>query len=180
MRISIIALICAFITISTQAQIKSASLTASGLTCSMCSKSIYKALTRLSYVEAVDVDIEKSTYSITFKKDAKVDIDGIKKSVEGAGFAIADLKVTADVQNVEVFNDAHVTIANQNFHFVNVEKKQLAGETTFRIVDRKYLPEAEYSKYKGMTTMKCIETGYMGGCCPKDKSPKTRIYHATL
>ena len=180
MRGFIVALICAFITINTQAQIKSAALTASGLTCSMCSKSIYKALTRLSYVASVDVDIEKSAYNIIFKKDAKVDIDGLKKAVEGAGFAVAELKVTADVQNVEVYNDAHVIIANQNFHFVNVEKRQLAGETTFRIVDKKYLPDAEYSKYKGMTTMKCIETGYMGGCCPKDKSPKTRIYHATL
>ncbi len=42
--------------------IKKVSLVASGLTCSMCSKAIFKALTKLDFVEEVKVDIAKSMY----------------------------------------------------------------------------------------------------------------------
>jgi copper chaperone CopZ len=71
--------------------IKKVTLTASGLTCSMCSKAIFKALTKLDFVEEVKVDIEKSIYILTFKTGKKVDIDQIKLAVTGAGFGVQSL-----------------------------------------------------------------------------------------
>jgi copper chaperone CopZ len=70
---------------------KKVTLTASGLTCSMCSKAIFKALTKLDFVEEVKVDIEKSIYILTFKTGKKVDIDQIKLAVTGAGFGVQSL-----------------------------------------------------------------------------------------
>src|SRR6187401_816631 len=70
--------------ISSFAQIKSATLSASGLTCSMCSKAIYKALGKVSFVKSVDADIEGSKYQITFKDGAVIVLDDLKKAVEGA------------------------------------------------------------------------------------------------
>jgi mercuric ion binding protein len=72
-------------------EIKKVSLVASGLTCSMCSKAIFKALTKLDFVEEVKVDIEKSMYSLTFKKGKKADIDQIKLAVTDAGFGVQSL-----------------------------------------------------------------------------------------
>jgi copper chaperone CopZ len=71
--------------------IKKVTLTASGLTCSMCSKAIFKALSKLDFVEEVKVDIEKSIYILTFKTGKKVDIDQIKLAVTGAGFGVQSL-----------------------------------------------------------------------------------------
>lgn len=72
-------------------EIKKVSLVASGLTCSMCSKAIFKALTKLDFVEEVKVDIEKSMYIMTFKTGKKVEIDQIKLAVTDAGFGVQSL-----------------------------------------------------------------------------------------
>ena len=64
------------------AQIKKVSLQASGLTCSMCSNSIFKALKTLDFVDNVEANIKTSTFAITFKQGAKVDMDKLKKKVE--------------------------------------------------------------------------------------------------
>ena len=71
--------------------IKKVSLVASGLTCSMCSKAIFKALSKLDFVEEVKVDIEKSMYILTFKNGKKVEVDQIKTAVTDAGFSVQSL-----------------------------------------------------------------------------------------
>ena len=71
--------------------IKKVTLVASGLTCSMCSKAIFKALSKLDFVEEVKVDIEKSMYILAFKTGKKVAIDQIKLAVTEAGFGVQSL-----------------------------------------------------------------------------------------
>ncbi len=73
------------------AEIKKVTLVASGLTCSMCSKAIFKALSSLDFVADVKVDIEKSTYILTFKPNKKVLIGQIKSAVTDAGFGVQSL-----------------------------------------------------------------------------------------
>lgn len=162
------------------AQLKSANLTASGLTCSMCSKSIFKALQKVAFVKSVEADVEKSSYSIAFKEGEKVVIDDLKKAVQDAGFSVASLQVTASFENAEVYNDAHVNVGGSTFHFLNVPKQTLQGDKTFTIVDKNYLTMAERKKYKKFTKMECFETGTMGSCCPNGKGAVNRIYHVTI
>jgi copper chaperone CopZ len=71
--------------------IKKVTLVASGLTCSMCSKAIFKALTKLDFVEEVKVDIEQSKFILTFKSGKTVIIDQIKAAVADAGFSVQSL-----------------------------------------------------------------------------------------
>ena len=51
-----------------QAQIIKAELTATGLTCSMCSKATYKQLTSIPEVEKVESDLNKTAFILYFKK----------------------------------------------------------------------------------------------------------------
>ena len=71
--------------------IKKVTLVASGLTCSMCSKAIFKSLSKLEFVDQVKVDIEKSKYILSFKPTSKVDLAQIKKAVTDAGFGVQSL-----------------------------------------------------------------------------------------
>jgi len=73
------------------AEIKKVTLVASGLTCSMCSKAIFKALTSLDFVADVKVDIEQSKYILTFKSGKSVVVDQIKSAVTDAGFGVQSL-----------------------------------------------------------------------------------------
>ena len=61
-------LICCW-TISANAQVQKVNLQASGLTCAMCSKAIYKAVSAISFVDTVLVNIEASTYDIRFDNE---------------------------------------------------------------------------------------------------------------
>jgi len=162
------------------AQMKSATLTASGLTCSMCSKAIFKALQKVPFIKTVDADVEKSSYAITFKDGEQVVLDDVKKAVQDAGFSVASMQVTASFENTEVYNDAHLKVGGSTLHFLNVPKQVLTGDKTFKIVDKNYLSVSERKKYRKFTKMECFETGMMGSCCPGEKSAANRVYHVTI
>jgi copper chaperone CopZ len=83
------------------AQFSKASLQASGLTCSMCSKAVKNAIETVPSVEKVMVDIKNQQYNITFKSDAVINFDELSKAVEDAGFSVAALKVTANVSDIK-------------------------------------------------------------------------------
>ena len=167
--------------IKAEAQVSKVSLQASGLTCSMCSNAINKALKTLDFVENVKADVSTSSFDITFKSGATVNFDLLKKKVEDAGFFVAKMIVTLNVNQVEVSNDAHVDIAGTMYHFLNTEKKQISGEYSFKILDKGFVSAKEFKKNSKLTSMACYQTGYMGACC-KDKNSKsgTRIYHVTI
>ena len=78
------------------AQIKSASLTASGLTCSMCSKAIYKALLKVPEIKGVSVDVEKSVYKVTFKENVSaMDQARVVQIIQGKATGLTDAEAKA-------------------------------------------------------------------------------------
>ena len=167
--------------IVSSAQITRVSLTASGLTCSMCSKAVKTALEGVYFVEKVQVDIKNQKYNLSFKEGSHIEIDELGKAVEDAGFSVASLVVSATVGNTLLEKDNHIKIGNSYFHFLNASGQQLNGSTNFTIVDRKFVSEKEFKKFSGLTKMKCVETGKSEPCCTSDNLEKnTRIYHAIL
>lgn len=153
------------------AQIKNATLQASGLTCAMCSKAVYKALSGVSFVDKVNADIEGSSYDLTFKPGAKINLDALSKAVVDAGFSVSKLKVTTEFNNTKIQNDAHVSLNDQSFHFLNVTPQTLSGTKTVTVVDRNFVSAKDYKKFSKLTSLKCYESGTMEG---------QRIYHVTL
>ncbi len=168
-----------FMGISANAQIKSAELVASGLTCSMCSKSIYKALEKVASIKSIDANVERSSFSIRFKDGATVSLDEVKGAVEKAGFSVASMIVTASFHGEEVQNDAHVSIGGNTYHFLNVPKKKLSGDVAIKVVDKDFIPAKDRRKFAKYTTMKCFETGTRAECCPRTSS-SNRVYHVTI
>lgn len=166
--------------IMAHAQITNAKLVASGLTCSMCSKSIYEALQKVNGIESVKANIRESSYSIVFKKDGAASPDDLKKAVEDAGFSVARLQVTVNFENAVIKNDEHISIAGINLHFLNVQPQVLTGEKVLTVLDKNFEPAKEYKKYAHYTNMKCFTTGVMESCCESKSAPGMRIYHVTI
>lgn len=161
------------------AQPVSATLVASGLTCSMCSKAIFKALEKVPYVSSVEVDIEKSSYTVNFKPGTDIEPDEMKKAVEDAGFFVASLQLSVKMDGVPVKNDAHVTLGGATYHFVKVAEKTINGDVNLTLIDKNYLPAKARKKYDKYTNMKCYETGVVQACCAHG-GKTNRIYHVTL
>ena len=173
--------ILAFFTVAVQAQFSKATLQASGLTCSMCSKAVKVALEKVPFVQEVKVDIKKQEYTITFKENNNADFDALKKAVEDAGFSVASLKVTGNFSDVNVEKDKHLQLDGKNFHFINSSDKVLSGEQTFTIVDKDFISAKDYKKYSAATKMECIKTGKAGSCCVKDgMQSEERVYHVII
>lgn len=129
------------------AQIRSIDLTASGLTCSMCSKAIYKSLVKLPFVSDVQVNIKNSGYLITFKPGQDISPAVIRKAVEDAGFFVAAMKITADIGRTLATDDTRITMQGSTYRFLRQAGQTLQGTTTFTVVDKSYLPVSEQKKY---------------------------------
>src|SRR6476469_3741045 len=135
----IVSVVVAFVSLSASAQFKSADLTASGLTCSMCSKAIYDALKKVEFVKEVKANIKNSSYAIEFKDNAKVDPDALSKAVTDAGFSVAKLQVLAAFNATNIKNDSHITMNGLTLHFLNVNPQVLNGEKELILLDKKFI-----------------------------------------
>ena len=165
---------------SSYAQVTKATLTASGLTCSMCSKAIYEALKKVNTIESIKANISKSNYSIVFKKDAVVSFDELKDAVEGAGFFVAKLEVAINFDSVEVKNDTHVAAAGLNLHFLNVKEQVLSGEKVVTVLDKNFETAKEFKKISQYNKMNGREKGVMGCLCNDKGSSSELVYHVTI
>ena len=142
----ILLLIAIVFSVATHAQVSKVSLQASGLTCSMCSNSIHKALKTLDFVHEVDADIKTYTFEISFKPNADIDFDLIRKKVENAGFSVVSFVATIAFNNVQVINNQAVTIAGKTFVFVNMNEPSLDGVKRVKILDKGFVSPKKYKR----------------------------------
>jgi copper chaperone CopZ len=156
---------------SLQAQVKAVTIQAAGLTCSMCSNSIFKALQTVSFVEKVDANIATSSFEIKFKPGADIDFDQLKAKVEDAGFFVANFTVTYNFDNLAISNDKHIQVGKDVFHFLKVKDEVLSGERKIRLLDKGFVSAKEYKKNSNLTKMACYKTGEENG---------KRIFHVTI
>lgn len=166
----ILAIIAISIT-TVNAQFVKAELQVSGLTCSMCSKATEKSLRSLDFITDIKPDLNRNLFIITFKKNAPVNLDQIGKKVRSAGFSVNRLTASFDFDNVKVSNNYHFNYGGNIYHFMNVAEKTLNGTTSITIIDKDFIPGADYKKNAANTTFGCYKTGLMGS---------QKVYHVTI
>lgn len=179
MKILCIALL--FFSTALNAQVKTVYIQASGLTCSMCSNAIYKALQSVDFVEKVDANIKNSTFEISFKPNTDVDFDKLKNKVEDAGFFVAGFWATIHFNDVKVKNDAPIEAVGKNLMFLHVADQELNGDKKIKFLDKGYVSSREYKKNSALTTKECYKTGVADETCIQNGIVKgSRIYHVTI
>lgn len=133
------------ISMAASSQVTKVLLKASGLTCSMCSNAINKALKTLDFVEAVDANIKTYTFQISFKPNSNIDFDKIRKKVEGAGFFVADFVACVNFKNVQLQDSKQLILDNNTFLFFNTKEQALNGIREVRIMNKGFTASKEYS-----------------------------------
>lgn len=159
------------------------SLTASGLTCSMCSKAIYKSLVKLPSVEKVDADIQTSSYTIFLKPGSKVVLADFKKAVQDAGFSVAGLRIKANFAQAAISPGGELAIEGNRIVLPGVEKQVLEGSKTLLLIDKGYLSEKDRRKYDrqgqgGATLSGATDASTPGIAAPIPGSGE--VYHAVI
>lgn len=135
------------LSMAVNAQVTRVSLQASGLTCSMCSNSINKALKTLDFVDKVNPDLKTYTFEILFKPNSNVDFDKIKMKVEKAGFTVSSFVATIHFNSVPVKGSEPVTIGDKTFVFVNVKDQLLKGPKQVKVLDKGFVSSKEFKSY---------------------------------
>lgn len=141
-----------FVSVIVNGQIVKAELTATGLTCSMCSKATYKQLISIPEVEKVEPDLNNTAFILFFKNGSSVNISDVKTKVEDAGFSVGELVVVFNLNNQQAVNNSSFTIDNNTFTFMETKSGTLTGEVKAKILDRGYVVEKEYKQISKLTS----------------------------
>lgn len=128
------------------AQITKAELTATGLTCSMCSRATYKQLTSVPEVEKVETDLNKTAFILYFKKGSKVNVGDLKSKVEAAGFSVGELLLEFNFKNQAVANNGSFTQDNITYTFMDSKNEVLTGNVKVKVLDKGFVVDKEYKK----------------------------------
>ena len=144
---TILLILTTIFTLSLHAQeVTKVTIQASGLTCSMCSNSINKALKTVDFVAKVVPNIQTSSFEITFKQGSTVDFDRLKKKVEDAGFFVSKFIAVVDFKNIQVKANQPIAVGEKTFQFVNIKDGELNGEKPVRILNKGFVSTKEYRK----------------------------------
>ena len=168
---TLIIIILVLFSSGSQAQVKDVTIQASGLTCSMCSNAIFKALKTLDFVDKIDANIKTSSFDILFKPNTDIDFDKLKTKVEDAGFFVANFTVTYHFEGLAISGDKHINVGNSVFHFLNVKEAVLSGNKKIRLLDKGFVSAKEFKKNSSLTKIACYKTG---------NENEKRIFHVTI
>ena len=135
-----IVLIIGILTVTaSQAQVTKVYIQASGLTCSMCSNAIYKALKKLDFVGKVDADVKNYIFEVSFKPGSEVDFSRIKNKVEDAGFSVSGFSASIIFNSTALRENQPVKLGNSNLLFVNGTNQMLNGEVRVKFLDKGFV-----------------------------------------
>jgi len=134
------------ISMTIKAQVTKVSLQASGLTCSMCSNAINKALKSLDFVDKVEADIKNYRFEISFKEASHVDFNKIREKVEDAGFSVSGFVATIYFDNVHIKANQPVTIGSNGLLFADLKDHSLNGAKQIKVLDKGFVSSKEYKR----------------------------------
>ncbi|WP_461094493.1 heavy-metal-associated domain-containing protein [Spirosoma gilvum] len=131
-----------------RAQITKVNLRADGLTCSMCSNAINKALRTLDFVEDVKADLKTYSFSISFKPGSSIDFDQIKDKVEDAGFFVSSFSAFITFNHVQIKAKEPVKLGEKTFWFTNTEEQTLDGVKELKVLNKGFVSSKEFKKIR--------------------------------
>ena len=94
------------------------------------------------------MNLEHTQGKITFKPNAKVDIEKIAKAVVNAGFSVRYLNANFSFKNITVNNGYCYAFESKSYQFVKTENKVLNGEATLKFIGKDFLSRKEFKKWE--------------------------------
>ncbi|MFL9830429.1 heavy metal-associated domain-containing protein [Flavobacterium sp. ST-87] len=131
---------------SSYAQISKAEITATGLTCSMCSNAINKQLKAMPEVEKVMIDLNSNTFVVNFKKNSLITPQDLKHNIEKTGFFVGSMILTMNAENVKPKDNSSFKNETGTYVFVNPVTKPEGDKLRLKILNSGFVTKKEYKK----------------------------------
>ncbi|MBK7309941.1 MAG: heavy-metal-associated domain-containing protein [Sphingobacteriaceae bacterium] len=130
-----------------KSQFVSGNVRVDGLTCSMCSKTVHKALFELAFIDSLTPDLQTASFKIVFKKGVPVDPEAMLGKITGAGFSIGELKLDFKFSNFDAQSSVVLFKDNMQYHFFGIKEGTLDGEKSFKIMNKRFVSKKQYKAY---------------------------------
>lgn len=156
-------------------QISTADLQVTGLTCSMCSNATQKSLETLSFISSVKPDLNKNIFVLTFKKDANINLDLVRKKVQDAGFSVGGLTADFNFNQVKIDDKGQAIVDGNVYRFINAKNKTLNGTVKASLIDKNFISGSAFKKQATSVD----SDAYANGTTVVN-GKKTRVYHLVL
>ncbi|HTB06559.1 MAG TPA: heavy metal-associated domain-containing protein [Bacteroidia bacterium] len=130
-------------------QFISAEIGINGLTCSACSRSVELSLRKLDFVQDVQMNLENTIGTITFKSGAEIDIEKVAKAVINAGFSVRYLNATFKFIGITKVteNDCYES-GGYYYQFVKINPTDLKDQLVFKFIGKEFMEGKEFKKWK--------------------------------
>lgn len=118
-----------------------------GFTCSMCGMSVEKSIRRLSFVADVQMDLNGSTATITFRKDRAISVQKIADEVYRSGFSVRSIRADYIFPDTIVRDFSTFPAGDEEFHFLGIGETSIGGVVTIVFLNKKLISKKEYSHW---------------------------------
>lgn len=151
--------IALFLSANSKAQFVSVEIGVNGLTCSACTRSVEMSIRKLDFVDDVQMNLENTQGTITFKPGSNVDIEKIAKAVVNAGFSVRFLNAVYKTDSTfQVSENYCMSYNGATYQFVKVTAGKMPGSITMKFIGKEFLPADEYKKWKDSLKSECKGT----------------------
>lgn len=115
-------------------QVTQATIGVDGFTCSLCAKGVEEEFRSMDFVKSVKADLKKATFTITFRKGSKIDINKLKDGVTDGGFSLRDIVIKAEgtYENNRLVtgNTPDLLLNNLSGEYSNGDKIAISGNVS--------------------------------------------------
>lgn len=143
--------------VNTYSQMTKAEITATGLTCSMCSNAINKQLKSMTEVDSIGTDLNTNTFTVYFKKNTFLQPKVLKNAVEKAGFFVGSMVLTMKVDAQKIENNS-IKIGDGTFIFMDSKNPISGNEASYQVIDKGFVTQKEYKKLAKLHSKNAIYT----------------------
>jgi copper chaperone CopZ len=155
LKVLFIVLVVALFSHSSNAQFVSAEIGVDGLTCSACTRSVEMSIRKLDFVADVQMNLENTLGTITFKAGSAVDIEKLAKAVVNAGFSVRYLNAVYKADSsLQVADNYCMSYNGANYQFVKVSPTKMQN-ITMKFIGKEFLPAKEYKVWKDSLKAQC-------------------------
>ena len=119
-----------------------------GLTCSLCTRSVDKSISRIEFVDSVTMSLENTDGRIYVKDVEAINLKRITKAITDAGFSVRFVRLQFDFRDTQIDKDGCFSFKGQRYQLLQFKSNALPHSVTLTLIDEGFLPKKESNQWK--------------------------------
>lgn len=124
-----------------------------GLTCSLCTRSVDRSISRLEFVDSVNMSLENTEGRIYLKDVEVIDLKRITKAITDAGFSIRFVRLQFDFKDIQIDTDGFFNFKGQRYRWLQFKSNASLSSVALTLINEGFLPRKESNQWKKKLAM---------------------------